>query len=290
MPILVDINQVQISNLMIQLAMNNGAGVVEESMVRHMVLNSLRGYRKKFGDKYGELVICCDDRHYWRKQMFPYYKASRKKSREDSSIDWNSVFDILNKIREELREYMPYKVIQVEHAEADDIIGSVCNKYGTYLNTSDAKQILVLSGDKDFIQLQKYANVSQYAPVQKKMLTIDNPERFLREHIMLGDSSDGIPNFLSDDDTFTTSKRQRPVSRVKLANWVTQKPEEFCNEEMLRNYKRNELLINLEKIPEEIQDKCCEQFSTVIAAPRSGILNYFVQSRLTTLTENIGDF
>ena len=290
MPILVDINQVQISNLMIQLAMNNGAGVVEESMVRHMVLNSLRGYRKKFGEKYGELVICCDDRHYWRKQMFPYYKASRKKSREDSAIDWNSVFDILNKIREELREYMPYKVIQVEHAEADDIIGSVCNKYGTYLNTFDAIQILVLSGDKDFIQLQKYANVSQYAPVQKKMLTIDNPERFLREHIMLGDSSDGIPNFLSDDDTFTTSKRQRPVSRVKLASWVTQKPEEFCNEEMLRNYKRNELLINLEKIPEEIQDKCCEQFSTVIAAPRSGILNYFVQSRLTNLTESIGDF
>lgn len=288
MAILVDFNQVQISNLMVHLSVNDG--VVEEGVVRHMIINSLRGYRMKFGEKFGELVICCDDRHYWRKQMFPHYKASRKKSREASSIDWNFVFDILNRIRDEIRDHMPYKVVQVEHAEADDIIGSLCNKYGTYLNKNDSVPILILSGDKDFIQLQKYANVSQYSPIQKRLITNDNPERFLREHIMLGDSGDGIPNFLSEDDTFVVNKRQRPVSRVKLAGWVTMNLKDFCNEEMLRNYHRNEMLIDLQKIPEKIQEKCCEKYDTLTASPRSGILNYFIQFKLAKLAEKIGEF
>ena len=289
--ILVDINQVMISNLMINLAMDPNGNQVEESMLRHMVLNSLRGYRNKFHEEFGELVICCDDRHYWRKETFPNYKASRKKSRDNSPLDWNNIFTTLNKIRDELRDYMPYKVIRVETAEADDVIASLCNEYGTYLNTGTSQQILILSGDKDFIQLLKYANVRQYAPIQKKMLTTDNAERFLREHIMLGDASDGIPNFLSDDDTFVCDdKRQKSVSRVKLADWVGKSPTEFCTEETLRNYRRNEALIDLSKIPKEIQIKCVELYNNTDTAPRRGILDYFIQKRLRNLIESIGEF
>ena len=290
--ILVDLSQVMISNLMAHIVhgSSHAAPVVEERMIRHMVLNSLRSYRCKFTEEYGELVICCDDRNNWRKQIFPFYKASRKKNRDASPIDWDNVFTILNKVRDEIKENMPYKVVQVEHAEADDIIGSICNVFGTYHPSAD--KILILSGDKDFIQLQKFMNVYQYAPVQKKMISSDNPERFLREHIMLGDTGDGVPNFLSDDDTFMDeAKRQKTVSREKLATWVTMDPAVVCDTDMkLRNYKRNEKMIDLSQIPSEIQEQCLAAFNDATPASRSNIFKYFLENRLSNLTESIGDF
>ena len=89
--ILVDMNQVTISNLMMQIG-SKRQNDVDGDMVRHMVLSSLRLYRNKFLKQYGELVICCDDKDYWRKHRFPHYKASRKKDREQSTIDWNVSF------------------------------------------------------------------------------------------------------------------------------------------------------------------------------------------------------
>ena len=72
---------------------------------------------------------------------------------------------------------------------------------------------MVLSGDKDFIQLQKYPFVSQYNPIQKKFMSGIDPKQYILEHVIKGDRSDGIPNFLSDDDTFVKNKRQRPLSK-----------------------------------------------------------------------------
>lgn len=284
--ILVDLNQVMISNLMMHLAVTKEE--VNEDMVRHMILNSLRSYRKKFTNEYGELVICCDGRNYWRREVFPHYKANRKKDREESNLDWNSLFESLNKIRDEIRDNLPYKTIRVERAEADDIIASICHKYGTFIGNSE--KILILSGDKDFAQLQKYSNVYQYSPVQKKMIAVNNPESFRKEHVMLGDRSDGIPNFMSDDDTFISGKRQKPIRRDKMEEWVHQEPAVFCNDNMLRGYLRNEQLIDLDKIPADIQETCISEFETAKGNPRSKIFNYFIQNKLSQLTEAIGEF
>ena len=287
--ILVDLNQVMISNLMMQL--KNSSGELSEDMVRHMVLSSLRLYRNKFFKDYGALVICCDDKDYWRKHRFPYYKASRKKDREQSSIDWNAVFTALNNIRDEIRENMPYKVVQVPHAEADDIIATLCDLHGVYkTNGESPKQILILSGDKDFVQLQKYVNVDIYSPVQKKFNRVDNPERFLREHIMLGDRGDGVPNFLSPDDTFVEGKRQRPISRKKLSTWTELDPKDFCDEKMLRGYMRNKALVDLSEIPPDIKSQILHTFHNVQTAPRSNIINYFMAKRLKKLMENVQAF
>ncbi len=292
--ILVDLNQVMISNLMVHIHSPNRddyddlSTTVDESMVRHMILNSLRMYKKKFSQEFGELVLCVDDRQYWRREIFPHYKANRKRDRENSGVDWQVVFDAMNIIRSELKEYMPYQVIQIPRAEADDIIGTICIDRGSILNIGE--KILVLSGDKDFGQLLRYGNVYQYAPVQKKMIAIDNPERFLREHIMLGDRGDGIPNFLSEDDTFVTKKRQRPISRTKLANWVTQDLNDFCNDEMLHGYKRNERLIDLSHVPVDIKDAILTAADHPETAPRNKMFPYFVEKRLRKLTETIGEF
>lgn len=285
--ILLDYSQVCISNLMMQIS-NSGDNTVDENLVRHMVLNSIRSYRSKFSAEYGELVICCDDKNFWRRDVFPYYKANRKKDREASQFDWTSIFNAMSKIKEELRQNMPYKLIQIERAEADDVIASLCHRYGKFQLSSE--KILILSGDKDFGQLQKYMNVEQYSPIHKKKIIVMNPEKFLREHIMLGDKGDGVPNFLSDDDTFVSNKRQKSLSRKNLESWIIKNPSEFCDERMMRGYLRNESVVSLDKIPEHIQRSVVDEYINQVPANKSGIVNYFTQHNLTKMIEKLGDF
>lgn len=280
--IIVDLNQVMISTLMMQIG-NHKNIKLEEDLVRHMVLNSLRAHKVKFSAEYGEMVIACDDKNYWRKQVFPYYKANRKKEREASELDWNTLFESLNRIRQELKDYFPYKVIQIEHAEADDIIAVLVKEY------NHLGKLLILSGDKDFGQLQKYPNVTQYSPVLKKYISCTNPDLFLKEHILKGDSSDGVPNFLSEDNVFVMGIRQSPVTSKRLAGWILQEPEQFCNEAMLRNYKRNQRLIDLEFVPDDIKTQTLEQYNTQIK-DRSKLFNYFIQYQLKNLMEHINEF
>lgn len=263
---------------------------IDENLIRHMVLNSIRMYNVKFKGEYGEMIICADDRKYWRRDVFPYYKASRKKDREASPFDWNLIFETLNKIRDELRDTFPYPVLQVDKTEADDIIGTLCHKYGVDLMNSSTEKILILSSDKDFMQLQKFANVEQYSPAAKKFLKTNEPDKFLREHIIKGDRGDGIPNILSSDDTFVTDKRQKPVTEKKLNIWVAEEPVQFCDSLMLRNFKRNESLIDLGKIPVEYQQKILDAYES---APRNGrdkLLNYFIKNRMKQLMEHIQEF
>jgi hypothetical protein len=285
--ILVDFNQICIANLMMQLKYSE----LSEDLIRHMILNSLRSNRQKFTNDFGELVICCDDKNYWRKDIFPYYKAHRKKDRESSPLDWNLIFGMLNRVRDEIRETFPYKVIQIDRAEADDIIASICHKYGHLgIKNGSAEPILILSSDKDFAQLQKYANVEQYAPNTKKWIRISNPERYLREHILRGDRGDGIPNFLSKDSCFVTGERQKPLSAKKVEAWSSLDPVDFCDTNMLRNYNRNETLVNLDCVPDYMQNSIIDLFDKYEEPSRKGLLNYFIKNRLSNLTEHIGDF
>jgi hypothetical protein len=287
--ILLDLNQVMISNLMMQPGIASGG--IDENLIRHMVLNSIRMYNVKFKAEYGDLVICADDKKYWRKDLFPYYKAARKKSREESPYDWNLIFETLNRVRDEIRENFPYKVIQIDKTEADDIIGTICINYGVELRNSQSEKILILSSDKDFMQLQKFANVDQYSPMAKKFLKTSEPIKFLKEHILKGDRGDGIPNILSSDDTFITEARQKPVTEKKLNTWVAQKPEDFCDASMLRNYQRNESLIDLSKVPSEYTDRILTAYrSPKEVKGKDKVLNYFIKNRMKQLMEHIQEF
>jgi hypothetical protein len=279
--IIVDLNQIMISNLMMQI---NGrhAPELSEDLVRHMVLNSLRGHNKKFRDKYGEMVITADSGNVWRKKIFPNYKANRKATREKSDHDWPAIFEILGNIRTELKEHMPYRFIELDTAEADDIIGVLVKKYHD-------QKILILSGDKDFIQLHNN-NVQQYNPVLNKFVGKDeNPSIYIKEHILKGDRSDGIPNVLSDDDVFVEGRRQRPLTKKKIESWVNEMVMTFTEEEQ-KNYDRNRKLIDLSLIPPELEAKIHNEFKEVKVAHRSKILNYFITRKLKTLIEVIDEF
>jgi len=281
--IIFDFNQVAISNLMEQIGSSKTA--VDESLVRHMILNTIRTYVKKFKAEFGtNIIIACDNKKYWRREIFPYYKANRKKSRESSGHDWNSIFDCLNKIRDELREHSPYKVIEVDTAEADDIIAVLSIKH------SANEKVMILSSDKDFAQLQKYPNVEQYSPILKKFIKEPLPSAQLKQLVIRGDKSDGIPNILSKDDVFVEGVRQKPITEAKIINWMNQRPEEFCNDEMLRNYKRNEMLIDLTQIPETLKQSIIDTYESTKGHTRQEFMNYMVANRLKNLIEVIDEF
>lgn len=274
--IIIDMNQIMISNLMTQIKKD----FIDENLTRHMIIKSLSSYEQRYSEEYGEVVLAYDSKHYWRKDYFPYYKYSRKKDRQNSGLNWNSIFDLLNKIKEEIRENFHYKVVEVLGAEADDVISVLCR------NKEAKEKILILSGDKDFIQLHKYPGVIQYNPVTKKFVSAENPWTYIKQHIIKGDKSDGIPNFLSEDDTFVKGVRQKPISQKKLNVWVKQDPSDFCNTpEEMNNYIRNQTLIDMDCIPQEIEDRILEEYRSINKTDRKVPLDYFNKHRLRDLLE-----
>jgi|TARA_R110000787_G_scaffold25894_2_gene72615 hypothetical protein len=283
--ILVDMNQISLASVMMHLNITKRDSV-DTGIVRHMILNSLRMYRQNYFREFGELIICYDSKNYWRREYFPEYKAGRRKSRETSSHDWNDIFECLNTIKSEIRENFPYKVLEVYGAEADDIIASLCGEL-----EFDNGKTLILSGDKDFIQLHRFKNVKQYSPITKKFINGEDPTEYLYQHILKGDSSDGVPNVLSPDNTFVDGLRQRPLSKKKISEWAGPLCEQVLpNDELKRNYQRNKKLIDLQETPKELHLECIRTYQDAPEGDRSKLLNYFIKNRLNDLMENIGDF
>ena len=280
--IIVDLTQVLIASLMA--STRGGQEPISEDLVRHIALKSLAMYRKKYKNKYGELVLADDSYNVWRKDVFPHYKANRKKSRDKDTKDWNQIFDCITLIRDELKYNFPYKYILVSKCEADDIIGTLCEKYG------DTENIMIISGDKDFQQLQRYSKVRQFSPITKKdiKLTQEQALEYLNDHIISGDTGDGVPNCLSQDNVFVSGLRQRPLSKKKRD--TIKDPLVMNDSEIDRNLSRNRSLIDLSYIPSKYKEQILQEFDNVVVAPRGGLLTYFINNRLMDLQESIGDF
>ena len=256
-----------------------------EDFIRHLVLNSIRSYRNKYKNKYGEIVICTDFHSSWRKEVFPFYKAHRKverdKQKAEKGMDWSALFETINKIIIEIDTFFPYKVIRVEHAEGDDVIA--------VLSRTFKEKSLIVSSDKDFSQLYKYKWIRQFSPMKQKMLNDIDPIMYLKEHIIRGDKGDGIPNILSDDDCIVSGVRQKSISKKKIVNWLDQDPHDF-NDEMKRGWIRNKILIDFDLIPKNIAKAILEQYNEEKKYQQGQLVNYFINNRLKYLMENMGDF
>ena len=275
-------NQIALASVMMQLRMDE-TKQVDEGMVRHMILNSIRNYVMQFKSEYVEndadVILAWDSKHYWRRDYYPQYKAGRKKTRESSNLDWNEIFGVTNKIRDEIKENLPYKSVEVYGAEADDIIAIVSNSYD---------KVMIVSSDKDFIQLHN-DNIKQWSPVTKQEVNGHNPDTYIKEHVLKGDSGDGVPNVLSPDHTFTDGLRQKPLGKKRIEKMINENMNDW-SDEVKRNYQRNYKLINLKNIPKDIQSNIVDEISKSSCGDRSKLLNYFTVNKLKTLTENIGDF
>lgn len=297
MTILIDYSQCVLANLYQNLGMNKTVQV-DLPMLRHMVLNAIRSYKTKYGAKYGEMIICVDSRKSWRKEVFPQYKANRKKARDASAINFDDVFAAMNTIRDELDEFFPYTVLQVDHAEADDLIAVMVAKLagmpvpGTLFD--EPRKILIMSSDHDFKQLHKYEGVHQWSPAQKLVVKLEGqtPEEYLRQHILEGDKGDGVPNVLTDDLVFVEGRRQKPLSKEKLALWVSNPGAMPKTDEFIRNYQRNAKMVNLDLIPDHIQGHILAQYEAKSARKkdRSMLLQFMMDRKLKHLIDYIGDF
>ena len=296
--IIVDFNQTAISTLMGELAGRTDVEI-RKDLIRHMIINAIRSYKVKFGAEFGEMVIACDNRHYWRKDKFPYYKASRKKARQDSGFDWKLIFDTLSEIRAELTAFFPYQVIDIEGAEADDVIAVLAQWTQDNALIQEGldevpQPVLILSGDHDFIQLQKFKNVQQFSPIHKKWVKPDSTiSSYLMEHIVKGDKGDGIPNILSEDDTFVTDKRQKPVTAKKLEAWQQLSLDDFHNHvdvDIARNFQRNRYLIDFEYIPDAVRNNIVAAWTTQPKKDRSQLLNYFMEHKMKNMIDHLGEF
>jgi hypothetical protein len=280
--ILVDLNQVLLAGLMSQISNQKGV-TLDESLVRHMILNILRTHIKNFRSEYGEVILCCDNRRYWRKEFFPFYKAGRKKAREKSALDWHMIFDMLGKFKLELKESFPYKVIDVDGAEADDIIGTLAPRY------CKNEKVLILSSDGDFLQLQQYGNIKQYNPSQKKFVKSENPLIELKEKIIRGDKGDGIPNMFSPSDCFVRDLRQKPITQNLIKKLLVEDDKEWkCD--IRAGYSRNQVLIDLTFIPTEIKEKIINTYDETKPATKQKMLNYFIEHKLKNLMDVIEEF
>lgn len=258
-----------------------------KDLVKHVIINSLRTNVLKFKhDGYGEVILACDAKLNWRRKVFEHYKAKRRQSREsaDSFINWDALFEALGELKEELRENFPYKLLEVTGAEGDDIVAAIVkNTPGPHL---------IIGSDKDYGQLHSIDGVEQFCLKTKKLIKIENPKHHLEELIICGDTSDGIPNIKSDDDTFVNeNKRQAPISKAKLAGWVNMKPELYCeNVQMFKNYERNQRLIDFDYIPSEVINDILAEHAKPVLGSKQKIMTYFAQHKMRNLLSCVGDF
>ena len=279
MAILVDANQIAISHLMIRNKIENGINI---DTIRKSIVRVIARINKKYGTDYGKVVLCYDDKSYWRRDIFPVYKKNRKQEREASKYNWDEVFSVLNTIRDEIRGNLPYHVLQVQGSEADDIIGTICIHNA---KKDNPEKTLILSADKDFIQLHRFDFVCQYDPIRNRWIENDNPVQYLQEHIIRGDRSDGIPNILTCDDAIVTGKTQKKMSKEKIATLASMDPEEFTNYIRLRNWKRNAELIDFSRIPQPIVDRILNTYHNNRPV-KSVSFDYFIAHNIQELIED----
>jgi len=268
----------------------------EKSYIRHMILNSLRMHNLKWRKDYGQMVLALDH-HSWRKDANKYYKASRATGREESDIDWDQIYSDLNEITDEITENFPYPVVKTYGAEADDIIAYLVEQTQTFGNY---EKVMIISGDKDFMQLQKYGNVEQYSPIQRRMLTLKcSPHEYIFEHIVRGDTADGIPNVLSEDDVFVREDlKQKRLMKKRIKQWFEaweaggeKALETEMGEETFDKYLRNKTLIDLTQIPEEVKQRIDTAYTEALEkAKTQNVLNYLIKNQMGELIGCANDF
>jgi hypothetical protein len=288
--ILIDYSQVCVAAILAFSAdLKKGEEGDKKNLIRHVALSSIKAYKKKYRKDYGEIVIACDGRNYWRKDFFANYKGLRKKAREESDLDWKVIFETLGEIREDLKEHFPYKVVHVDKCEADDIIAILAESTQEF---GRMEEVMIVSSDKDFKQLHEYSNVAQYSPMLKKQIKVNKKElhAWLIEHVVKGDSGDGIPNILSADDVFMKGERQKPVSSKRLQEFIDNGFIACKTDEERRNWQRNVTLVNFKHIPEDIKQTVMEAFEVKPKADKNDVMNYLIKHKCRNLLNEIEEF
>lgn len=277
--ILVDASSIFVSSIMAQIKTFDE----QPELVRHTIFNIIRRFNLEHREEYGEMVLCFDSKNNWRKDAFPQYKANRKKNRDSSDHDWKAIFDFINKTTEEIKEYSPFRCVEVDRCEADDIIGTLCEKH------MNPEPILIVSPDKDFVQLQRYPNVRQYSNIQKKWVEPEvDAMTDLANKVLSGDTGDGVPNVLSDDNVLVESRRQTVLSKKKRET-LLENPEGLGTT-VARQIIRNRDMIDLTRTPADLKEQILEAFEQKPKGSIMRLMTLFTKNQMKLMIESLGDF
>jgi hypothetical protein len=267
-------------------------------LVQHCIVK-LSNVMTKFSSEYGEMVVCvdADGKKYWRKDIFPHYKANRKKSKDASVQDWDYINTVMSEIKNILIDVFPFKVVQVSGAEADDCIAILAKHMSDidddFFVPSIPSKTLIVSADKDLNQLYKYGNVTQFSPKEKKFFAIKNPDMELKTKIMRGDSGDGIPSYINPSDCFMNGIRQKSLYQKVIDEALTL-PNilDICESEEQRDrLKLNKTLIDLSEIPIHISDKIMINYNEQKPnQSKTTLVNYLAKNRMGGLIEVVPNF
>ena len=266
------------------------------NLVRHVILSQLKYYNTKYKQQYGKLIVCCDGRNYWRKKIFPLYKANRKGMRSKIDLDWNLIFDTINKTIDDLHENFLFPVIRVDYAESDDIIATLTKYFQDHEVVEgpmfDSKQeILIVSSDKDFVQLHVYDNVKQISPVTKRFVSDPDPALYLQKKVLGGDKGDNIANVLSDDDVFNNPEKKSAKMTQKRVTALLETGYDNCQDERIKkNWYRNKVLIDFAYIPEKISNRIIETYQQPIQGSKQKIFDYLIKHQCNLLLNDINAY
>lgn len=288
--ILIDYSAVAVNAILAFSAdLKRGSDNEKKDLIRHVTLSCIRSYKKKYGKEFGDIVIACDGRHYWRREVFQYYKGSRKKAREASEIDWQIIFDTLTEIRIDLAEHFPYKVVHYDRAEGDDVIFVISESTQEF---GQHEPVMIVSSDHDFVQLQEFDNVSQFSPMTKKLIKVNKKElheKLITHVVKAGD--DGIPNILSADDVFMTGTRQTTVTAKRLAEFIELGIDACRNDLERARWQRNYMLTSFKSIPIDVKETILTMYyDQKPNGDKNSIMNYLIKHKCRQLLDSIEDF
>ncbi len=268
------------------------------NLFRHSILSTIKYYKKKFREYSNEIVIACDGRNYWRKEIFPHYKFKRKKGREDRNLPWDKIFAAMDQIIMEIDEHFHYKVIKHDKAEADDVMAILVEDIANHRMIqngleSEPEMVMLISTDKDMSQLQKYSNVRQFSPMTSKMITLEvSHKEFLRRLILGGDIGDSVPNVFSPEDCFVKGIRQTPCTEKKMKAFLeaTNMLDAVETEEIKNRIIMNTRLISFAAIPKYIRDDVVREYSVPVKGNKVKAYEYLAKHKCKMLMESIEDF
>lgn len=272
-----------------------------ENIARHAILSTIKSFKKRFSDKFGDkIVIAVDNKHYWRRDYFSAYKHGRKKAREESGINWEFVHKAMDATKKDLIAHFPYIVIDVDGAEADDVIAVVSTT--TLRQTSDVfslfddgepEKTLVITTDKDMSQLLIHKHIKIWNPRLQKQITLDEkPEMFLKRLILTGDSGDAIPNVFSVANSFVDGIRQKPATEKKMQPLLDAK--QWCDattdQALIDRIEQNTVLIDFARIPKWVQQNIIAAYNQPNTKNKMDVMKYLISKDMKLMLKDLEQF
>lgn len=272
-----------------------------ENILRHAIINSFTTLKKRFGAEYGELIIAVDGKKNFRKDIYEHYKAGRAEARKKSDIPWNIVFDIVHRLVDEAKENWPWAVIEVDRAEADDVMFVLVEDIANHntqsvgvMDDDEPEKVLLDTRDQDMFQIHR-PGLRQWDSRDRKFITLPSgmtAEAFRKDLIIRGDTTDGVENVFTPLGTLITPGVRQTACIAKRMNSVLQFENIFdydLDPVIKERIKMNHQLVSSQGIPLDVRDEIVSKYKNRTINKKMKMLQYLQKHRCIRLIDEINN-